>query len=68
MNRESKNLSTAENLSVDLDAEFRKSVKKFKLRVYLLFNKTRGIWKFCFKRFDRIKPKNPTSTGQVSAD
>ncbi|UJP04549.1 MAG: hypothetical protein LZF61_06620, partial [Nitrosomonas sp.] len=39
MNQENKSLSTAENLSVDLDAEIRKSIARIKLHIHLLLRK-----------------------------
>lgn len=46
---ESKNLSTAGNRSVDLDAEFRKSIANIKSRMHWVFKRMRSLYKLCFK-------------------
>lgn len=47
--RESKKLSTAENRSVDLDAEFRKSIATIKSRVRAVLRKILSLYKLRFK-------------------
>ena len=64
MKKESKDLSTAENLSVDLDAEFRKSVAWIKLQVHLVLEKKLKIHQLHCKGFNKTKQsKAPSSAG-----